>query len=188
MSVQRFPHHPPRLPCPARACPWTAITIKTRRAGTTGAGNATATTAGRCARSSPARCPPAAAPPSARDSAARRAQVKAGCRPLRSLRSDFCPAGLITPVLGVRVGGDAGHRAGPGAQVSTPWFWSTTDTESAGAVSAQPEAGEESKALTPLSRFRMAHSVTLDLELHLCKGLWACAFLRFQLSILWSVD
>lgn len=146
VSVQRAPRHPPHLPCPARACPWTAITIRTRRAGMTGAGNATVTTAGRCARSSPARCPPAAAPPSARDSAARRAQVKAGCRPVSSLRGGFCPAGLITSGLGVevgvRVGGDAGHRARPGTRVSAPWFWSTTDTESAGAVTARPKTRE----------------------------------------------
>lgn len=153
VSMQRSPRHPPHLPCPARACPWTAITIKTRRAGTTGAENATVTMAGRCARSSPARCPPAAAPPSARDSAAHRAQVKASCRPVRSLHSDVCPAGLITSVLGVGVGGDAGHRARPGTQVSAPWFWSTTDTGSVSAVNAQPEAEEKSKALTPLSYF-----------------------------------
>lgn len=67
----------------------------------TGAGNATATMAGRCARSSPALYPPAAAPPSARDSAARRAQVKASS-----------PAGLITSVPGVGVGGDEGTGHG----------------------------------------------------------------------------
>lgn len=60
----------------ARACPWTAVAMRTARTGTTAAGTATATMAGRCVPSSPALCPPARAPPSALASAAPRAQVR----------------------------------------------------------------------------------------------------------------
>lgn len=79
LSVQRSLLQPGRLSCQARVCPWTAIIIKTRKAGMTGAGSATVTAEGRCVPSSPARCLPVATPPFVLDSAARPAQVKAGC-------------------------------------------------------------------------------------------------------------